>query len=330
MSAMSVELLNVIGLSNPVSSLVDQAAGGAFEMMAESATEGLNNMFQGMTTWWIGNDTRDLANGQANNIATTMQDIVRPVTIFVAIISVIMTSAKMILSRNAQPAEELFRGLLTVILVSGAGIAAVSILTEISDGFSSYIMSQAGAQDFKFSFGASTGTALMFMFGTVGMIVAGVQWVLMLSRDALLIVFSGLLPLAAAGSTTRTGQQFFSRVTGWLLALIIYKPVAAAIYWVAMRLIRDAEEISAGLSGLTLMMLAIIALPALMRLIVPAVGPAMGKGGGAMAVGTAVATGAVMVASGGGAAAAAPAISGAANVAGAGSSSLPEPQPTNA
>jgi hypothetical protein len=283
-----------------------------------------------MTQWWIGEETADVGQGQANDIAVTMQGITRPITIFVAIISVIMTSAKMILSRNAQPAEELFRGLLTIVLVSGAGIAAVSILTEMSDGFSSYIMSQSRAQEFEFSFAATTATALVFVFGTIGSMVAGIQWVLMLSRDALLIVFSGLLPLAAAGSSTRNGQQFFSRVTGWLLALIIYKPVAAAIYWVAMRLIRDAEGISAALSGLTLMMLAIIALPALMRLIVPAVGPAIGKGGGAMAVGTAVATGAVMVASGGTAAAAAPAIAGAVNVAGAGSSSLPEPQPTNA
>ncbi len=318
---------HVVALASPVTQIVDAAAGGAFDMLAEKTTEGFNSMFQAMTMWWIGDDTADVTEGVEGAVSTSLQTIVKPITITVAIISVLIAASKMVLSRSAQPAEEVIRGLLTLILVSGAGLAVISLLTGVSDEFSSYIMSQSGAQKFEFSPGSTIATALMFMLGTIGIIVATMQWVLMLSRDAILVLFAGLLPLAAAGTASRSGQQFFSRVTGWLLALILYKPVAAAIYWVAMRLIRDAEGLSAALSGLTLMGLAIIALPALMRLIAPAVGPAVGRGGGAMALGTAVATGAVMVASGGTAAAAAPAISSAAGAVNtAGSASVPESQ----
>jgi len=325
-TTMIEHLLDLAAIESPLNIVTDAAAGGAFDMLAEKTTEGFNSMFQAMTMWWIGNDTADVTQGDAGTLSTRMQTIVQPITITVAIISVLIASAKMVLSRSAQPAEEVFRGLLTLVVVSGAGLAAVALLTQISDEFSSYIMSQAGAEKFEFSAGSTISTALLFMLGTVGIIVATMQWVLMLSRDAILVLFAGLLPLAAAGTASRTGQQFFSRVTGWLLALILYKPVAAIIYWVAMRLVRDSQDLTAALSGLTLMSLSIIALPALMRLIVPAVGPAMGRGGGAMAVGTAVATGAVMVASGGSAApavaAAAPAAAGAVNAAG----SSPVPQ----
>lgn len=319
----ALDVLSVIGIDTALAG----AAKSMLETMAESFTEGSAEMFKAMTTWWVGTGTVNVATpgSQANGIATQLQGMLKPIAVFVAIISVIISSARIVLSRNARPAEETIRGLITIIVVSGAGLAAVGLLTEFSDGFSSWILTKAGVQDFKFSAGATTSAALLMMFGMLGMIVAGIQWVLMLSRDALLIVFAGVLPLAAAGTTTKTGQQFFDRVTGWTLALILYKPVAAIIYWTAMRLIRDTNDLAGGLRGLTLMGLAIVALPALMRLIVPAVGPAIGRGGGAMAAGAAVASGAVLIASGGTAAAAAPVIAGAANVAGtAAKSPIPE------
>lgn len=46
----------------------------------------------------------------------------------------------------------------------------------------------------------------------------------------MIIILAGVLPLTAAGSTTEAGKATFYKTTAWLLAFVLYKPVAAIIY----------------------------------------------------------------------------------------------------
>ena len=112
------------------------------------------------------------------------------------------------------------------------------------------------------------------------------------------------------------GQGGFLKALTWLAAMVAYKPVAAIIYAVAFRLSDQGQDLAAQLSGIALMVLAIVALPALMKFLAPITAAAAGGSAGAISgaiVGGAVATGAVvgagMLSGGGGFAAAAPALS---------------------
>ena len=104
----------------------------------------------------------------------------------------------------------------------------------------------------------------------------------------------------------------------WLVAFILYKPAAAIVYATAFRLAGsdvfggDGDELMSAVTGLVLMVLALAALPALMRFVTPMVGALSsggGGGGGTMAAGAAMAampTGAARCARGSSTAAALP------------------------
>ena len=113
--------------------------------------------------------------------------------------------------------------------------------------------------------------------------------------SALSVLLAGTLPLAYSATNTQWGKQWSQKHASWLIAFVLYKPVAATIYAAAFKVTGSAltgklegvaESIVGLMSGLVLMVAALFALPAMMRLIVPAVGAA--SAGGAMFAGAAV------------------------------------------
>ena len=87
----------------------------------------------------------------------------------------------------------------------------------------------------------------------------------MLFRQGALVVLAGVLPLAAAGMLTPATRRWFRRVTGWMLALIFYKPAAAAVYATAFTMIGTGKDPRTVLMGFAMVFLSLLALPVLMR-----------------------------------------------------------------
>ena len=139
-------------------------------------------------------------------------------------------------------------------------------------------------------------------------LIAIAQILMMFGRAAALILLAGMLPIAAAaGVTGQTGQQMRSKYFSWVLALVLYKPVAATIYAAAFWQVGEAASLNGLFTGMVMFLMALVALPALMRLIAPAVGAVTGGGGGAALAGAsggmlggALATGAIQRAASGG------------------------------
>src|SRR5262249_12191457 len=155
--------------------------------------------------------------------------------------------------------------------------------------------------------GGNAAPAVVVVFGIAAMIVALVQAALMLFRQIALIILAGVLPLAAAGTVAPITRPWIRRITSWMLALICYKPAAAAVYAAAFTLIGSGGSTRTVLLGFVTLLLSVIMLPALMRLFTWTTGSIASQGGGggqllgAAAYG-AVAVGAMRSRSGGGAA----------------------------
>lgn len=333
---------HLLAVSNPLPGLATKVASSAFDAIAESLAKAAGEMFTATVTMWTGQASSPVnvaCDGAALEAASCGASWIQVSTSWlvgiVAVASILFAAMKMILTRSGQPAHDVGRSLIIMILVTGAGLAVIDYLVIAGDEIAkNLIASVGGTANLGENIFLATGVAggFTFLLGLFGAIVGMAQYILLLSRDALLIVFAGILPLAAAGSATETGNQWFKRVTAWTFAMIIYKPVAALIYAAALMQMSSGSSLKTALSGLALMILAIAALPALMRLVMPAVGAATGTGGGAMAIGTAVASGAIMVATAG---TAAPLAAGAATVGAvgatgqAGNTSVPDPPADN-
>ena len=125
------------------------------------------------------------------------------------------------------------------------------------------------------------------MLGIIAFLATVIQIMLMLVRGGMLVLLVGTLPLVAAFSNTEMGMQWFRKAGAWLVAFALYKPAAAIVYAVAFDLAGQPGALAL-LDGVMMLVLAILALPALLRFVVPATSALAGGGGaGGMLAGAA-------------------------------------------
>ncbi|KFI90685.1 putative lipoprotein, partial [Bifidobacterium saguini DSM 23967] len=100
-------------------------------------------------------------------------------------------------------------------------------------------------------------------------------------RAGLLPILVGVAPMWAALSWTEQGRQSFAKTLGWLAAFLFYKPVAALVMATGSAIMTTAGA-GDDSQAITLMLTlsVIILLPAMIRMIVPAVQSSVGGGGG--------------------------------------------------
>ncbi|MGC5412142.1 hypothetical protein ACPXCX_52125, partial [Streptomyces sp. DT225] len=114
------------------------------------------------------------------------------------------------------------------------------------------------------------GPVIALILALIATLACVAQVGLMMVRTAMLVLLVGTLPLSAAASSTPAGQAWFRKSLGWLIAFILYKPAAAIVYATAIRMtaiVGDGEADSGtmlmSICGIMLMILALVALPAL-------------------------------------------------------------------
>ncbi len=211
-----------------------------------------------------------------------------------AVTSVLIAGGRMAWERRGQPAAQLGRGLGTLVLVSSAGLAAVSLAVAAADGFARWVLDRATDD-----LGASL-TGLLATDGTadltpvLGVLVDGAavlavtaQVLLLVARLAAVVVLTGVLPLTASAMNTETGRSAFTRATSWLAALVLVQPAAALVLTVAFRVSPAApgatDPLVRSLTGVASLVLVVGCLPALLRLLSPAVATALARGSSAAA-----------------------------------------------
>ena len=121
---------------------------------------------------------------------------------------------------------------------------------------------------------------MVVVLGIVAIVLSALQALLMLFRQGALVVLAGALPLAAAGTLTPATRPWFKKVTGWMMALIFYKPCAAAVYAAAFTMAGTGKNLTTVLAGLAMIALSLVALPALMRFFTWTTGQVENSSGG--------------------------------------------------
>ena len=291
----------------PLGCNVSDAAGSAVSALIDSIAADLASVMKSLMSFWIKAPDPDLASGPGSVIAQ-VQNITGPIIAFSVIVGIIVAAMKLVRASSDTHGDldSLTRGLLLIVTVSVAGAGVVELLEAafsqlaqyiLDKGFNGHDVGQTLLQLFSDPTGG--GQVSTVIFGILGIIVSAVQWAIMIFRGAILALLVGILPVAAAGALTDGGMQSFKKVCGWIAAFILYRAAAAIIYATAFLML--GSGLSSGVMfGMILVVLSILALPALLRLM-PAGAEAMGGGGGGAmgAVAGAVATGAVLLASGG-------------------------------
>ncbi|WP_235509921.1 hypothetical protein [Arthrobacter sp. Soil761] len=282
-------------------------ADDAINNLAKAIMEGMSQMVTTLSTFWVSIPTVNLASDDGTTpspVVSAVNSELMPWTLALAVLAVILGGIRMIWEQRGAPLKDLLRSLLTLTLVSGLGLGVISILVIAADAFSAAIIDRStDGKGFAESMSilvmtnqTGVGVFILIILGLIGLIASLVQIVLMVVRSGMLVILAGILPTTAAFTNTEMGRQWFQKAVGWTIAFILYKPAAAIVYSVAFLLMGNKTQVPliGSITGFTLMVVALFALPALMRFVTPMVGAvASGGGAGAGAAVGAMATGAV-------------------------------------
>jgi hypothetical protein len=264
----------------PVTSTV---TGGVLDGLASAINEGIRWIVVNTATWWIQLHSPDLANEPA---VTQIQAWLLPITAVVATAGVIAAGLRMALTRRANPLLDVSGGLLGLAAAVTLGVIVPALLLKAGDAWSSWVLTVSTGGHFTqrlsaiLDLGGKAAPIIVVLLGIVAIITALVQAVLMLFRQLALIILAGALPLAAAGAIAPATRPWLRRVTSWMLALICYKPAAAAVYAAAFTLVGSGRSTRTILMGFAAMLLSVVMLPALMKFFTWTTGSIASSGGG--------------------------------------------------
>ncbi|MFI0484360.1 hypothetical protein [Actinomadura sp. 9N215] len=250
---------------------------------AESFQSAVGWFISNTASWWVNTPSPDLEGEPAVGY---LQLLIRPLTVVVAVMALLVVAARMALSRKAVPLIDAGRGLVVLVTVTAIGTVVPNLLLQWGDEWCGWVLDASAQGDFAKRMTAivtaPTGTpsALVLLFSLLALIIGIIQAILLLFRGAALVILAGLLPLAASGSITKSTQPWFSTVAGWMLALGFYKPTAATVYATAFILLGKGKGLHALLMGLAMMLISLIAFPVLLKFFTWSTGGTESSSGG--------------------------------------------------
>lgn len=293
-------------------------AGSVIQVWADAVYEAVGKALASVGTAWTTIETPPLTgDGGAAVTVTFLQESLWYYTAGLAVLGVIIGGGKMAWQHRADAGRDVMTGLGTLTVVGVAAVTGVGLLTMSADGFAEWIIDRSTdgpgfAENITNLFatalkagplGAGIGALMTIIVGFAVIVGSLIQAMLMVARAGMLVMLAGTMPTAAAFTTTEAGKAMFRKAIAWTIAFILYKPAAAIVYATAFRLTAsdllpdDGTGLLSFLVGLMMMVLALVALPALMRFVVPAVAAVSSGGGGGAVVGGALATGAISLGS---------------------------------
>jgi len=308
-----------------VGAVAGGVAGDVVSSVAKAVGQAVGEAVKAVSTLWVKVPTPSLTttSGAASDSVNYLQTHLYYFSGTLAIAALLVGGAKLAIEQRGEGVRQIVALLLRLAIVTGMGVVAIDLAVAFADALSNWIIDQStnntdfganitGLLSLTTLTGGAIGSMLVVVLGLIAILASVIQVLLMVIRGGMLVMLAGILPTAAAASNFDFGRQWFQKATAWTLAWILYKPAAAIVYATAFRLAGDKVYTAKGLisviTGLSLMILALLALPALMRFVVPAVGGMASGGAGGILAGAGVAaatlpTGATQVAGGGASAA---------------------------
>ncbi|MCZ4610291.1 hypothetical protein O3S80_42335, partial [Streptomyces sp. Lzd4kr] len=234
------------------------------------------------------------------------------IVVYLAVGSIIFAAIRMAIEQRADGGRTALKGILRVILVSGGATTIVTAAANLADNYSQYLFDTAVRDELSHVGACSKGdgiTPFLLLILAFLLLIAGIiHTILLYIRLGVMILMLGTLPLAAAASMTDWGGGWWRKHIGWMIAWLLYKPTVALVLYAGTAMTTSSGDgndggssINERIAGIGVMLLSAVALPALLKLVVPATA-ALGGGNamsGAMsAVGGTLASGARSLAAG--------------------------------
>jgi len=209
------------------------------------------------------------------------------IVVYLAVGSLVFAAGKMAIERKGTAGVTALKGIMRVVLVSSAATTICVAAARVADKYSTYLFDDS-VQKALDNIGAcgdsSDMQSFLLLILAFLLLLAGIlHTVLMYIRLGVMMIMLGTLPMAAAASMTDWGAGWWRKHIGWMISWLLYKPAVALVLNAGMAMITEGQNSKTGanvntrIAGIGVMLLSAIALPALLKLVVPAAA-AMGTG----------------------------------------------------
>lgn len=318
---------------NPAGYVAKKIADGTFNEILSSFWEGVVGSYRQFVTSWL--HAGPIIDPEKSPAFAWGTGIVNVFTVLAVTIGILWAGIRIVWSQRGEEIRYVFASLARVVVVSGLGVSVFALLLTASDQAAAAILDSTGwgQKDTMAVLGdpgkavAAMG-AMLFVSGSVMLLVVIVQWCIMICISIAIPVLLMYWPVSEA-ITFAAGGRGFSRVSKWLIAFILFKPTTAILYGFAFEELKGGDGMGGVITAICILLMAPFALPALLKIVNPAATGTGADGAGAAMVGMAgLAMGAVGVAAGAASGGATVAATGAAGAAGTGSFSAADPGPT--
>ena len=281
------------------------------DSFVSEVTKSLGEIILNLGTWWVKAPVPSLF--VTTSPAYRLQDYLRFLLAAVMIASLIVAGIRVVIDGRGESLRHVAQSLVTVVVISGAGLTLASALISIFDETAVWLLDTVTEESAE-TFGKriipalweSTripgGTVSVLLIALAGILANVIQMAMIWIRSILLMVIMGLAPIIASTIGTSWGRAWAGKILGFFSGLVLYKLAVSVIYATTILFLTSENGLEGFVSflvGVMLMVFAAVCPFALVGLLMPTgamIASSMGGGGGAVAAGAAsIASGAVDV-----------------------------------
>ncbi|MFJ2834223.1 hypothetical protein ACIO52_02555 [Nocardia sp. NPDC087230] len=288
----------VCQLGGAAAGAASAARDSVIDGLASDLIESLVSALRMVMAWWTTFPSPDLstAEGRPAPVLAQIREYTSGLQVVLLTAGIMFAAARLALAKRgavAGEAQESFLMLARAIFGALTFGALITVATTAGDEFADWVVFDATRGDLDSAIDriadpkimANLGPGILLVLSVLGLISLLVQMTMLVIRQALLVVVVAVIPMAAAASGTSPGSQAYKRLVAWSLAFVLWKPVGALVYAIAFTVTGGSDQTDPQmvLLGVILMVMSVVVLPALIRLIAPAVAT-LGGGGGATSV----------------------------------------------
>ncbi len=295
-------------VGNAIGGAVGGLASAGFQAISDAFAAGVGKIVSTLATFWTAVPTTNpdaRCGGVPCGPVAVLSGMLSWVMLIVGVLSILLVAARMAITQRGDALTDGATGLARFVLINSAQVPAIGLLAVGGDLFSAWILNQASGGNFGARVttvfgtslaGGTLGMALVFIVSILAMLASIAQLFMMVARNGVLILTAAMTPVAGAAAIFKGNESMWRKLWMWQLAFVLYKPVAAFIYATAFIVITDSTSAIDQLSGMALLVMSVLALPALLRLMMPvAASMGGGGGGGGLAAGAVAASGVASV-----------------------------------
>lgn len=290
-------------LPEMMASAVTDALTDGFEQLAAQAADGVMGIITKPLSWllatlgkmWI-NFTPILPDSaMGSKVTNKTTSSFAALSGLLMVCSLMIGAAKIVITQRGEPLRDIGRGLGTFVLMSSGWVSVCVLGLAGTDALAGWIADPVKPDGLAKMVGylaASNGPGGALTFGLMSFLL--IIFVLIISlilmfqlalRGGILLILAGMGPIAGSFASTKIGWEWCQKIVAWTVAFMLFKPVGALIWSAALTLcntpitdINDANSVTAfALTPLALLLGCVFAMPALMKLVMPATASALGS-----------------------------------------------------